>query len=312
MKISPVATLGSSATTVGAIEAGQEAPTMIQKVRSLKMNVNRTPGVLPDPLQDPNIHFTSSEEEKTLDTSTKPATEDTQPLSPQLAALARQRRALQVKERELAERAKALESQMSQTDRIELAKIKSDPLGVLQKAGVSYDQLTEAVLNSSNGQNPEISELKAEIQALKEGFTKTFSDRDQKVVQDVLRQRMYQANQVLTESPDDFELIQAERAMPEVKRLLLTYYNKYGVELDVKEGMKLVEQELFNKALSFAKAKKVQSQFAQQQTQQEVPAQQMPQQTQRQMRTLTNRDTATVPLDRKQRALLAWSGQLKK
>lgn len=296
MKISP---MSSSGLTIGAISTGADAPqSMTEKVRALKMKVNVTPGRIEiPPPPDPALPIADASIDSAVDDAT-------QPLSPQFAALAKQRRALQQEkqafEREKAETAKAKQDVAS----VDLARLKSDPLGVLQEAGIGYEQLTEAVLANQNGDNPKVRELEAKIAALEAGLDKKLADKDSQSEQAALAEMRKEANQISSQG-DDFELIRETGSVPDVMRLIEQTYRKSGEVLDVREAMGLIEEELIKDGLKIAGLKKVQSKFA--------PAPlPPPQQQQRQMRTLTNRDTAQVPMDRKQRALLAWSGNLKK
>ncbi len=298
MKISPVSGLGA---TVGAVSTGSEAPpTVTQRIRSLKMNTNATPGRIEEAVIPPDPALTIPDE---ID-ATKTA-EANQPLSPQLAALARQRRALQVKEREIATREKALLEQTPvQGDVIEKARLKSDPLGVLLDSGVTYEQLTEAVLANQNGYTPEIRALKDELKSLKADVDKTLSDRDALAEKQALAEMQREASQRISQG-EDFELVRETGSLPKVMQLIELTYRKTGDVLDVTEALKLVEDELVKDGLKIATMKKVQSQFA---PPAPVPP---PMQQQRQMRTLTNRDNASVPMSRKARALAAWNGTLK-
>lgn len=269
----------------------------IQSVRSLRMNTNATPGLSPAPAETLAISDTVDPAEATV--------EATQPLSPQFAALARQRRALQVKERELADREKALSSQSpAQGDGIDLARLKSEPLSVLLENGVTYDQLTEAILANQEGSGPELQALKAELAALKEGVDKRFTDKDTQAEQAVLAEMTKEATKLVAEG-DAFELVRETGSIPQVMELIEKTYRKTGEVLDVQEALQLVEDELITESLKLAALKKVQGRL-----QPEPPPAPQPQQ--RQMRTLTNRDTAAVPMSRKERALLAFTGQLKK
>lgn len=296
MKISPVSSAGQ---TVGAIPTGADAPqTMSQKVRNLKMSTNATPGYVPEvPPQDPalTIPDPSSDVVKT--------DEETQPLSPQFAALAKQRRALQ-QEKQALDREKAEFTAKQDAGGIDLARLKSDPIGVLQEIGIGYEQLTEAVLNQQNGYNPEIKTLKDELAALKAEMNKTFSDKETQQEEAALNEIEREVRQRSSQG-DDFELIRATRSEPKVRELVKRTYKESGEILDVGEAMKLIEDELLKDNLKLANLKKIQSQFA--------PASYpQPQQQQRQMRTLTNRDTASIPMTPKQRALAAFAGTLKK
>ncbi len=270
-------------------------------IRALRMNTNATPGLTPQPLQ-----------EAAAESLANPAPSDevdgtveaTQPLSPQLAALAKQKRALQVKERELEDREKALNERPStQEGVIDVARLKSEPLSVLLEAGVTYDQLTEAILNSRDNNGPELQALKAEIAALKEGVTKQLSDRDQQAEKQVLAEMQREATKLAAEG-DAFELVRETGSIPQVMTLIERTYRESGEVLDVSEAMQLVEDELMTESLKLAALQKVQGRLQ--------PEQPLTTQAQQRPRTLTNRDTAAPPLSRKERALLAFAGQLPK
>jgi hypothetical protein len=172
------------------------------------------------------------------------------------------------------------------------------------EAGITYDQLAEAVLAQQSGPSSEIRALKDEIKALKEGVDQKFTERTTQEEKQVLAEMQREASQLVAQG-DDFELVRETRSVPDVMRLIEQTYRKTGEVLDVQEALSLVEQELVNESLKVARLKKVQSQLAPAE-----PAQ--PQAQQRTMRTLTNRDTANVPMTPKQRALAAFRGTLKK
>lgn len=295
MKISPIAT---TANTVSAVEGA----TILK--RSLKMATNVTPGLDETPVEDEKINIPDTNIE--TNDKAEAVSEETQPLSPQFAALAKQRRALQVKEREIADREKALAEQTpTQGDVVTKTLLKSDPLGVLLDAGVTYEQLTEAVLANQNGYNPEIRALKDKIAALEAGVDKKLTDRDAQAEKAALAEMQREAIQ-LSSQGDDFELVRETHSIPDVILLIEKTYHKTGEVLDVREALQLIETELFKDVMKTAGLKKVQARLAP--TQPVLP----PQQPQRQMRTLTNRDTASVALSRKARALAAFKGTLNK
>lgn len=285
MKISPLVSPNP-----GAGQAPQLQP------RSMRMTTNATPGREELPLE---------EVPSNPDTGEAPADEATQPLSPQFAAIAKARRALQVKEREIAEREKALKAQPStQPGGIDAARLKTDPLGVLLEAGVTYEQLTEAVLSSQDA--TQINALKAEIAALKGDFDKKLTDRDEQQVQQALGQMRREATSLVAQG-EDYELVRETRSVPKVMELIEKTYRESGEVLDVKEALRLVEDELFKDAERLAGLKKVQAKLT-------PPAPEpAPQPTQQhRMRTLTNRDTAQVPLSAKARAIAAFNGTLRR
>lgn len=274
---------------------------LASKTPSITMNTNRNPEPIPSGNESGNgeIPVESAPESAISDTTvqTNAPVEATQPLSPQFAALAKQRRANQVKELELAEREKAL-SGASRSD-LE-ARIKSQPLSVLQELGVTYDQLTNEILASQSGTNPEILALKAELKALKEGVDKTLSDKDAAQEKAVLTEIRRTVNQMAQLEP--YELIRETKSESEVVDLIHRTYKKTGEVLSEDEAMNLVEAELEEEALKIARLKKVQGKL----TPPEAPLQPQPTQG---IKTLTNKDSARPVTSRRQRAIAAMLGQ---
>ncbi len=286
MKISPMPS------TVSPVQGAPQA-SQVENVRAMRMKTNATP--LTSPQQQRPAGVNSIETQATA--------EATQPLSPQLALLAKQRRALQVKERELREREKAMQSNATGA-MIDSARLKSEPLSVLLENGVTYDQLTEAILANSGQGNSEINALKAEIEALKQGVEQKFVDQNKQAEQQVLAEMRREADQLVRD--DNFEFVRETRSVPTVMSLIERTYRSTGEVLDVSEAMQLVENELFKDAQKLARLKKMQIQSLQK----SPPPQ--PQQRQYGMRTLTNRYTSSVPLSAKERALAAFNGTLKR
>ena len=338
MKISPLPNGGTPGTNIGNVEVGgvatpqskkeaakaaflgQEAPVRItestnyedpqvakakESIRKIKMRTNASPLSIKDILvETPDPEVTESAK---IDPNeqVQATTEDTKPLSPQFAALAKQRRALQVKERELADREKALATKnTSSDDMVSRAKIKSEPLSVLQEAGVTYDELTQAILANQGGIDPQIQELKNEIKALKEGVDKSFSSQTEAQEEAALTQMLVEAESLAKEG-DAFEMIRERNAYDKVLRKIYDTYKKSGQVLDTEQVMIEVENQLLDESLKLANIKKVQSKL----TPKEPPVQQQEQF--KQMKTLTNRDNARPILDKKARALAAFHGTLK-
>lgn len=241
----------------------------------------------------------SAQELSISDTNETKVAEATQPLSPQYAELAKRRRALQLKERALAEKEKALASSQTGSLGIDIDRLKSQPLSVLQEAGVTYDQLTEAILASQA--NSEVNALKAEINALKEGIDKKFTERDTQAEQQVLMQMKREAESLASQG-DQFELVRETRSIPDVMRLIERTYRETGEVLEVSEALSLVEDELFKDLNKLVGLNKIKSTLIPPQPPAAPQAQQSPA-----MRTLKNRDTAAIPLSRRARALAAWN-----
>jgi hypothetical protein len=321
MKITPLApntsvggvTSAPSDAKERAVAAMQGASTGNSQADRAKETIQmRTQSQIPQPEQiassDTNEQTTSEPAQQVEET---PQTEATVPLSPQFAALARHKRALQVKERELALREEALKTASPPQGEDVLAKLKANPLSVLQEAGVTYDQLTEAILSNQSGSNPDLNALKMELKALKEELKTELSQRDTQAEQQVLREIRREAEN-LTRSGEEFEAIREARAVPQVVELIHRTWKKTGEVLSTEEAAQLVENQLIEEALPFARIKKVQSKLTpiQEANQQIVVA--PPRAGVKVMKTLTNRDSAYPTLDKRTRAIMAMQGTLKR
>jgi hypothetical protein len=293
MKISPVPPAGAP---MGAVEGSSPS------VRSLRINTNATPGRVEAQVENlPPV--AAKAEELPISDPNGEVVEESQPLSPQYAALARQRRALQVKEREIQDRERALETKAADKgDSVLKAQLTSNPLQTLLDAGVTWDQLTQAVVDYQNGPNAELRDLKNQVKSLEEGFEKKLTDRESQQEQQVLQQITREATRLSAEG-EDFELVRTNKSVPKVVDLIKRTYDKTGEVMDTHEALQLVEEELLKDVLQKASSKKVQSKIA--------PAPPPQPVRQNQMRTLTNRDTAQVPMSPKARALAAFHNQLK-
>lgn len=230
-----------------------------------------------------------------------PAVEATQPLSPQFAALAKQKRALQLERAEF-EKQKLETGQQGTADLV--AKLKSNPLSVLQEHGISYDQLAEALLSGPAASDPKIQALEAKIADLEKGVKTEFQTRETQQEEAALTEMLYEAESLAKEG-EAYELIRERDAYDQVLRLIHSQYKKTGRVLDVTEAMNQIETKLLSDAEKLANLSKVRAKFA------PSPPTLQPQQRQG-MRTLTARDTSAAPMSAKQRAMAAFNGTLRK
>lgn len=341
MKISPMSTGGLPGATIGAVTTANSNPQRLenakaafegrdalefgdpkaalstQNVRSLKMRTNVSPDrhLFPTDEVDKGTIETAADGQNAISDAngqTVDGEEEQKPLSPQLAALARQKRALQLKEREIAAKQAELEAKMSGTDAdaIAIDQLKSDPLGILQKAGVSYEQLTEAILRDGDPNNAalqRIRELEAKIESMNQGIDQKLSERDSQAERQVLTQLSREANQIVHESGDKFEQVRLQNKQQDVVELIRRTFKETGELMDVTDALEAVENYLVDELVGYAKSPKIMSRLTPQQA-----AQMQQQQRPQGMRTLTARDTATPPISRRERALAAFYGQLKK
>lgn len=241
---------------------------------------------------------------------TTAVSEDTKPLSPQFAALVKQKRALQLEKEQLAKERLDLDASKTNdlSGYISKADLKANPLKTLLSEGVTYDQLTESILNDSG--NDDIQALREEIKALKEGMDKTLSERDAASDQQVLREIRRSVDQLVA-TGDEFEMVRESGYAPKVVDLIHRYLKTNGVLMDESEAATLIENELLEESLKFARLKKVQGRLTPtQEQQQQVVQQDNP--NRKIMRTLTNRDgVSSTTMSKRERAIAVMEGRLK-
>lgn len=244
----------------------------------------------------------------------EPTSEASKPLSPQFAALARQKREIQLERQKLeADKAALTTSAPDLKEYVSKADIKANALKVLLAEGVTYDQLTEQILAEGQGGGAELEVLRSEIKALKEGLdnqTKSLTDRDAQQETQALAV-IKRDVEALVAQGDDFEMIREAGYAPKVVELIHRIYKETGEILDNTEAATLIEKELLEESLKFAKIKKVQSSLnpaqpkAPQTVQQDRPGTKT-------MRTLTNRDgVSSTSMSKRERAIAAMEGRLK-
>lgn len=268
----------------------------IQSVRKITMKTNASPLVYePEAVEvAPEVPDSTK-----LDAGgqTNAAVESTQPLSPQFAALAKQRRALQVKERELAER-EAKVVQPPQGDYISKADLLANPLKIFE-SGLTYDQLTEAILSSQNGNSTDLNAIKDDLlKTLDERVEKRFVSQ-QEVQEEAALSAIADDMEALAKEGDTYELFRERNGLQRGLNKIYSHFKRTGQVLDIADVMNQVENELLDHYVKLAGHKKVLSKIA-------PPPVQQPQLQGKQMKTLTNRDGASIPLDRKARAMAAF------
>lgn len=253
-----------------------------------------------------------------------------EPLSSQYAALARKERAIRQREQQL----RAKEADMAKKSALapEPAKptfdeknyvpkdrLTQDPFAVLNELGLTYDQLTELAMKAPAPEQlamqNELRALREEIKTLKgetENTKKSF-EQSQQQQNDQALGLMRQETRKLVASDPTFEMIKATPgAINEVVNLIEKTYYEDGEFLSVEEAAQQVEEYLADEAIKYARLTKIQQRLQPKPT---TPAAkqsgQSPQQ-QTQLKTLTNSVQGSRPLTRRERAILAFEGNLKK
>lgn len=252
--------------------------------------------------------------------------------SRQFAQLARQTKQLRAQQQRLEQEYKAKEAALIAREEaikvqvqpdlskyIPRDRLKSDPLGVLAEAEVTYEQLTQQELDRQNI-NPSvmntINELRNEIKALKqvnEDGKKASVDSQQAQYKAAVKQITMDAKALIKSDPVAYEAISKTGTVKEVVKLIEDTYAKDGVLLSVEEAAQEVENYLvdenFKMATRIDKIKKRLGQVApgSTSTQNRTTETQQPQRPG--MKTLTNATSSTRQLSARERAIAAFEGK---
>lgn len=292
-------------------------------------------GAILPPKQEASPDTSTEVVEATEDTSapTPPKEEPKDPaLSRQFAQLARQERALRAKAQQQNEAFKAREAQLTAreaelttkntrfnpSDYVSKAQLKADPLSALNDAEVSYESLTQQILNQQPT-DPRvlntISRLENKIKQLEESAEtgqKTYAEHQQAQYQAAVKQIKQDAKHLVYTDPE-FETIKATGSVNDVVDLIIKTHEKDGIVLSVEEAAKEVENYLVEEAFKLTQVGKIKKRMAAANASQTKPGTKTPdtkEQTQP-MKTLTNAVSSARKLSAKERAILAFKGELK-
>jgi hypothetical protein len=157
--------------------------------------------------------------------------------------------------------------------------------------------------------------LKAEIKALRDAqdkASKTFEDQQTASYQAAVSQIKTDV-QRLVESDPEFETVKATRSVDDVVELITKTYEQDQVLMSVEDATREVENYLIEEALNLTRIQKIQKrlQAAQPEARVGQPQQQAASPRQQPMKTLTNAASSSRPLNARERAILAFKGELK-
>ncbi len=256
------------------------------------------------------------------------------PLSNQYAILARREKALRAKVQQQEQAYKAREAQLAEREAkltkqpqfdaskyVSIEQFKADPLRVMADTGLSYDELTQQLLNQSP-RDPRteatISRLEAKIKAMEDAIDnsqKSYSENQQQAYQAAVRQIQTDVTQLVKSDPT-FETIKATNSVKDVVQLIEETYKKDGVLMTVEEAAQEVEDYLVDQLTKYANIGKIKQRVSanasksQSQAPVKTQAATAPKQPQP-MKTLTNATSSQRTLSAKERAILAFKGELK-
>lgn len=235
---------------------------------------------------------------------------------PRFEALARKERQLHKMRKEIEAERTQLKSKISEyeTGYIPKQRLTEDPFGVMTEAGLSYEKLTEMLLNSPNMNDPTTRALFAKVKALEDKQTQVAraqEEAQQRQYQDAVKQISNEVK-MLVASSADFETIKEVGMEEAVTELIEQTYNSEGYLMDIEEACKQVEEHLLAEGERFAKLNKVQSRLK---PKTEEPVSSPTEKQSQAPKTITNALNAqpTKRLSEKERiarALAAFKGQL--
>lgn len=249
-------------------------------------------------------------------------------VSRELTMLARRERALRAQAQKRTQEFKAKEAELQAKEQEILAKarsyesgyiskeeIQSNPLKVLVENGISYEKLTQDILNQgtvSPAQESLFNELRNEIKALKtanEEFRQQQEESQTSQYQAAVKQIEKDARDLIKQDPS-FELIRATKSIKDVVELITRTYDKEGVMMTVEEAASEVERYLEQETQRLTRTQKIRQRLAKELQAQKPQKQQVQSGQQPKMKTLTNDNSRSSQLDAKARAILAFKGQL--
>ncbi len=268
---------------------------------------------------------------RTEDTPKEVKPEKDPALQRQFAQLARQERQLRAKAQQQEQQIKAREAALEAKEQaikateqkysegyISRDQLKQDTLRILADSGVSYDELTQQILNQPSI-NPQleatINALKQEINSLKstidEGKQQQ-SQQQQDAYKAAVKQIETDVRQIVTMDPQ-FETIKATKSISDVVELIEETYKQDGYVMPVEEACQEVENYLVEEAMKLTRLGKIKRQLEQagqpKPTETAKPKEQTHQQGQ--AKTLTNAISSTRKLTNRERAIAAMEGRLK-
>ena len=258
-------------------------------------------------------------------------TED--PLSSQYALLARKERALRAKaqqqEQALKQREEALKTreaaiaakdQEYSTGYISKQHLKANTLEALNDAEISYDELTQQLINNQTPLDPRTTSLMSKLEAkiakleaeLGEGKKSQIEQQTQSY-QAAVKQIESDVKSLVASDPS-YEAVKATNSVKDVVELIERTYKEDGTLLSVEEAAQLVEDHLLGEIDKLTNIEKVKRRLSPKpavssEIQVQTPAKPAPQQ--QPMKTLTNANSSTRQLSARERALLAFRGELK-
>lgn len=323
-------------------QTGQSAPGSDAKQRAIQALMGSTGNTQQTPVVNPS-QVSVEERGATKTENTTAITEDTtseqeapqaakeEPISSQYAILARKEKALRANAAKQEQTFKAREAALAAREAeltskgtfdsskyVSIDDLKRDAYRVLTNNGVTYDDISQQALAS---QSPEAQyyqrlreEMNQELQKVRDEQAQTRTAHQQQeaqAYQNALNQIRSEARQLVTSDPA-FETIKETGSVNDVVDLIERTFKEDGTLMTVEQAAQAVEDYLVEEALKISKIKKIQNRLGVQAAKPAAKTQAPNPQEANNLKTLTNSVGNTRPLTAKERALLAFKGELAK
>lgn len=239
-------------------------------------------------------------------------------------------KAKEIETREAAIKAREVELQaLSQPKPVDWKeRLKSDPMGALSEAGMTYDDMVNQLL-TQNPQDQSLRLIQNELKAIRDEnsqLRKSMEEKEQSSYQQALNQLKFDVKNMVTSDNETYEALAAsgETGYDMVVKLIKETFDKDKTIMDMEDAAKEVEEYLADRYLELAKLKKIQAKLTPTQAaaQAETPAPQTPSQPKTNQTTIIPKTntlshsmtpSSKAPLsnrDRRERAILAFEGKL--
>lgn len=230
------------------------------------------------------------------DVQAKSPTGVTGTISPELAELAKQKRAVQLEREQLAK-----EREMPQGTPegfISLKDLQANALSVLQKNGITYEQLTNEILGTQSAQ-PDLGKFKEDLLKTIDEKLAGKDSAQEEAVYSYMKQEVDKMSNL-----QPYRFIRENKGQDKVMDLIKRSWKEKGEILTEEEAMNLIESEFREDARRYAK---LIGELEKPAAPAEVPPNET--ETRTQAKTLTNKDSARPVMGRRQRAIAAALGQ---
>jgi len=262
------------------------------------------------------------------ETPAEPAEKKSDSTASEHVLLARKERALRAKTQQKEQEFKAKEAALAARE-AELSKLKSEyesgyiskaqlkmnALQTLQDAGVTYEEVTQQMIDA--GSVPQavqnhISRLEARLAALDQQLNdaKQGAEKQQGEAYNAAIRQIRTDVTNLVKSDPNFETVRVTNSINDVVELIEATYKEEGRVMDVEEATREVEEHLLEEIDKLTRIEKIKKRQEERSRTEQLADKQQPKNSQQQpMKTLTNATSSTRQLSAKERAILAFKGE---